>query len=82
MGCGSSTDGLSPDKKEELAKTGHSTGDMCGKLTLREWNSLSFETRRFIGECDEARKEGKLEFDSININEADGLNGRYVGERD
>ena len=82
MGFGSSKPKLSPDEIEKLAQIGHSTGELCGKLTYREWNNLTFETKRFIGELDEARQAGKIEFDSITINEPDGLNGNYVGERD
>ena len=82
MGCGNSSEALSPDQLDALSKTGHSTGELCGKLTQREWNNLTFETKRFIAEIDEERKAGKVQFDSITLKEEDGLNGNYAGECD
>lgn len=82
MGCGSSSQIISPELSEKLAKTGHSTGEQCGKLTLREWNNLTFETKNFIAEIDALRDAQNIHFESCDINVEGGLQGHYAGECD
>ena len=82
MGCAGSSDVFSPEMVEALAKTGHSTGEFCKQLTLREWDNLSFESKNHIKQVDMLRAQEKIKFDSIAISEENGLKGNYAGEVD